>query len=602
MNNLSKYLFFLFLLSPTLSFAQNDSCFYTIRLIDTFGDGWDGAELTVVSGEKSRVYTLPDSSSIIYYIPVKINDRLQLFYSSGAFDEEVSYLVFDPLDKLIFNDGPFPKEGLVLDLIACPSCPNPSTMTVNTSNESAIVNWEKSVRASNYKIEYGPKGFIKGNGTTLRTQDTFITIPNLQIFTAYDIYLSTSCVFQDSFQITLDTSITSLKTSFFTRYNKDVGIASVNMPNTDCGLSANEKITIALENFGDNPQSLIPFFFSVNGMDGGVMTPSDGFYTNILSKDSIVNFTFETTYDFSAIGEYEIAVWTALTGDEQVTNDTANLIIRNNPIISQLPYNQSFEAESNWYSDVADSISWNLGETDKTEINPLGNNPTSWFVSIDSSINQADTIYLNSPCFDFSALEQGPTFSFQYFMNLNSSGSQFWLEVSTDQGTNWRRVIGDETANNWYDDASETAFVSNTFSWITASTTLSFTARESNVQIRFVFEGTEGEDEGQKLAIDDIRITPNFSTSTNQIDLVNDFQLFPNPSNGLVNLELALDKAATTKYQIVDILGRPILESAIIKKQNIQQVFDLKNQPKGVYFLQIAIDNQLISEKIFLLD
>ena len=138
-------------------------------------------------------------------------------------------------------------------------------------------------------------------------------------------------------------------------------------------------------------------------------------------------------------------------------------------------------------------------------------------------------------------------------MNLNSFGSRFWIEVSTDQGANWRRLIAVETASNWYDDASEVAFVSNTFAWITASNTLSFTARERDVRLRFVFEGAAGENEGQKLAIDDINILPNFSTATNQLNVVNDFRLFPNPSNRLVKLELDLGKTTQVEYQIVDI-------------------------------------------------
>ncbi len=600
MNYLQRIFLFITLLFPILSVAQNDTCFYNIQLVDFFGDGWDGAELTVVSSEISTTYTLPDSSIIVYQIPVIRNERLQFFFSGGLYDEEISYLIFDPQGDLIFNDGPFPKEGLVLDLIACPSCPTPTTIQVNTAAESAIANWSANENAYNYSIEYGPEGFELGNGITLTTQDTFLNIPNLKAFTPYDIYVSTICLLEDSTATALDTSLIRLKSSFTTRYHKDVGIASINMPNSGCGLSIDEKINITLKNYGGNPQTLIPFFFSVNGKDGGVMTPTDGFYTDILSKDSIAVFTFETSYDFSPAGVYEIAVWTALTGDEQVTNDTAHLSIRNSTSINQMPYNQSFETENNWYRDLADSISWQLGETDSTAIAPLGNSPRSWYVTIDSSLNQADTIYLNSPCFDFSALAQDPTFAFQYLLNLNSFGSQFWIEVSTDHGDNWRRLIADESASNWYDDASEIAFVSNTFAWITASNTLSLTAREREVRIRFVFEGAAGENEGQKLAIDDINILPNFSTSTNQLNLVNDFRLFPNPSNGLVKLELDLDKTAKVQYQIVDILGRPIFESAAIKGQAVERILDFKNQPKGMYFLRLSVDNQLVTKKIFI--
>ena len=332
------------------------------------------------------------------------------------------------------------------------------------------------------------------------------------------------------------------------------------------------------------------------------MTPSDGFFTNVLDKDSIANFTFEMSYDFSAIGEYEIAVWTELTGDEQVSNDTAYFTLINSSTINQLPYNQTFEGNNNdWYSDAEENISWNLGPSEKGQITPLLISPNNWFITIGSSHNQIDTIYLNSPCLDFSAFNEDPTLSFQYFMNVNDFSNQFWVEVSTDDGVNWRRLLGDETANNWYDNFSESAFIRNTFSWVSASNTLSFTAKEPAVQVRYVFKATAEETAGQKLAIDDIKIQPNFSTATTQLDLVNDFRLYPNPSKGILQLVLALDKTADVQYQIMDVLGRPVFESAVVKGQEIQQTLDFKGEPKGIYFLSVNIDNQLITKKMFLI-
>ena len=602
MNTLKKQFFYLILLLPTLSTAQNDTCYYTIQLVDFFGDGWDGAALTIVSNNQTNTYTLPDSSIITYQIPVQQNEQVQFFFSSGLFDEEIAYSIFDPAGKLIFNDGPFPREGIVVDLIACPSCPIAANIQVNTSSESAIVSWQSSENAINYNLEYGLKGFELGKGIHLSTQDTLIKIPNLNTFTDYDIYLSSACLSRDAIITVLDTSLTQLKASFTTRYNIDVGIASVDMPNSGCGLSDKEKIKISLKNYGGNPQTLIPFFFSVNGIDGGVMTPTDGFYTDILSKDSIAIFIFETTYDFSPPGMYDIAVWTALTNDEQKTNDTSFINIRNTPIIHQTPYNQTFETENNhWFSSIKEGAYWQLGLTNETQIPHLPNSPSSWYTTVDSSFKKVDTIYLTSPCFDFSSQDQDPIFSFQYLMDSNNTNSQFWVEVSTDQGMNWRRLIADETASNWYDNTSGTTFISNTSGWITASNSLSLTAKEQIIQIRFAFEVKAEETVGQKLAIDDIRIQPNVSTATNQLAVINNFRMFPNPSNGLVNLELALDRVINVQYQVVDILGRPIFESETIKEQNIQHVLDIKHHSKGIYFLRLNIDNQSITKKLLLL-
>ncbi len=96
--------------------------------------------------------------------------------------------------------------------------------------------------------------------------------------------------------------------SFQTYWSDDVGTA-VLTPVSGCDLGV-EPVKIIMQNYGANPQSLIPFRFTVNGFDAGVPQPQDGFYTGVLGKDSMATIEFETTYNFSAPGEYLIKVFT----------------------------------------------------------------------------------------------------------------------------------------------------------------------------------------------------------------------------------------------------------------------------------------------------
>jgi len=189
MNTTKKYLTFLLYILPLILTAQNDTCNYKIQFIDFLGDGWDGAALTVVIQGDTNRYTLPDSTIGFVDIPAIQNERLQFFFSAGAFDEEISYIIFDPLGAIIFNDGPFPDTGLVVDVIACPSCPVPTDLQVDTRDNTALVQWTPSDNASIYSLEYGEKGFLLGNGEQLTTMDTFILITDLLPFVEYDLYL-----------------------------------------------------------------------------------------------------------------------------------------------------------------------------------------------------------------------------------------------------------------------------------------------------------------------------------------------------------------------------------------------------------------------------
>ena len=50
--------------------------------------------------------------------------------------------------------------------------------------------------------------------------------------------------------------------------------------------------------------------------------PTDGFYTGVISNDSTATLEFETTFDFSAFGEYTIDAWTELENDADINNDS----------------------------------------------------------------------------------------------------------------------------------------------------------------------------------------------------------------------------------------------------------------------------------------
>lgn len=518
MNTLKHFFIFSLCFLPVFLTAQNDTCNYRIQLIDFFGDGWDGAELIVVTSADTNRYTLPDSTIRFVDIPAIQNETLQIFFSSGAFDEEISYIVFDPMGEIIFNDGPFPDTGLVVDIIACPSCPVPTDITISTKDKESFLQWNKVDQVKRYLIEYGIKGFSLGEGELLSTTDTFITIPDLLPFTEYDVFVSSLCEVS-SFPppVEIEFSLMNLFTNFTTRYAKDVGITSITMPNSGCGLSDSEMITIGLKNFGANPQSLIPFRFSVNGMDGGVMIPSDGFYTNVLSKDSIAFIEFETTYDFSQAGTYEVAVWTELEGDSQIANDTAYLLVQSIPTISELPYSQDFEiADSDWFTiDETAEMTWQLGNTNVARVHSFYGGTNSWLLEITKAMDASEQTYLYSPCLDFSTYEDDLKIAFQLQVNTIESTSSCWVEMSIDEGENWQRIDSIDTSVNWYNNATYTAWTNATDVglWRYVETPLPNSARQATVQLRIVFANGENEPVGRKITVDDIQLFPQNTTN-----------------------------------------------------------------------------------------
>lgn len=83
-------------------------------------------------------------------------------------------------------------DSVVVETI--PPCPMSTNLIVNTVGpDSAQISWIPGGSAVNYGIEYGPKGFTPGTGSTMSVVDTFAVIKPLSVLTQYDFYVYDSC-------------------------------------------------------------------------------------------------------------------------------------------------------------------------------------------------------------------------------------------------------------------------------------------------------------------------------------------------------------------------------------------------------------------------
>lgn len=78
--------------------------------------------------------------------------------------------------------------------------------------------------------------------------------------------------------------------------------------------------------------------------------------------------------------------------------------------------------------------------------------------------------------------------------------------------------------------------------------------------------------------------------------------VFPNPSNGIFNLELTEKmKAGDWLLDLFNLQGELILQRAIDPMQK-QIILDLSNYSSGIYFLELKSDNKILSKKLILND
>ena len=494
--------------SFTTTFAN--PCDYTIQLYDSFGDGWNGSILNVSVGGIGTDYTiLPTQNggdSAIYTINAGSNIPLIFTYTAGSFQNEVSYNILDPNGNIIFSDGPNPATGVVFETFACPTCPGALNLTVDqVFGLSADVSWIDSDSAGVYIVEYGPTGFLPGTGTTFSTTAANAMIPGLDENTEYDFYVIKNC---DNG----DTSALTGPETFMTIALNDVGIVGINSPLSGCGLGE-ETISVIMENFGSNPQSLIPFFYSVNGVPVPINVPLDGYYTNVIGKDSMEVLEFEAKYDFSAPGTYEIAAWTEMDPDSDMNNDTFYYTITSIPTIPDFPYAQNFETDNGGWavSDDSQNPSWDFGAPAGTDISNAASGVNSWVTNLTGNYNNNELSYVVSNCFDFSGLTDDPVISLSVNYDSETNWDGGWLESTIDGGQTWTKVGAVGTGINWYtvtniNTGLGDVWAGNSGGWILAKHTLDGMAGEPNVRFRFGF-GSDGSVNGfDGIGIDDVAI------------------------------------------------------------------------------------------------
>jgi hypothetical protein len=114
-------LFILLLFSST---TVGQCCFYHLVMQDSYGDGWNDGYLEVFLNDTLiRKFSASGIGSIETF-EVCNNDNLRLKYTSGQYEEENTYQIFNDAWDVIFRDGPYPKIGTVFS--ASTSCKNPA--------------------------------------------------------------------------------------------------------------------------------------------------------------------------------------------------------------------------------------------------------------------------------------------------------------------------------------------------------------------------------------------------------------------------------------------------------------------------------------------
>jgi len=89
------------------------SCTWSLEMNDSWGDGWNGSQMTVNINGTSTGYTIANGTQNIVSFAINSGDAITLTYAPGGYENEVDFILYDDVGNVIYSDGPFPQTGLI---------------------------------------------------------------------------------------------------------------------------------------------------------------------------------------------------------------------------------------------------------------------------------------------------------------------------------------------------------------------------------------------------------------------------------------------------------------------------------------------------------
>ncbi|MFL1894623.1 GEVED domain-containing protein [Aquimarina sp. 2-A2] len=105
-------------------------------------------------------------------------------------------------------------------------------------------------------------------------------------------------------------------------YANDLGVVQLVSPISGGGLTTDEFVTISIYNYGSVAQSNFPVFYSFNS--GSRVTET---FTETIAPGTSERYTFNSSVNMTAFGNYTFQIGTALGNDEDVSNDFINVSV-----------------------------------------------------------------------------------------------------------------------------------------------------------------------------------------------------------------------------------------------------------------------------------
>ena len=173
--------------------CENGSCQITITGTDSYGDGWNGASITIMqNGVTVGSFTLNyGSSTLTSNFSVCSGIPVSFIWNSSYYDDECDFTIYDGGNSVVFTANGDEVSGTFFTLAnACPSCMPAAALTIDAVTETSItISWTGD--AASYDVYNGEN--FEANVTT-----TTYTFTGLNAGTSYLFGVQAICSADDS--------------------------------------------------------------------------------------------------------------------------------------------------------------------------------------------------------------------------------------------------------------------------------------------------------------------------------------------------------------------------------------------------------------------
>lgn len=346
--------------------------------------------------------------------------------------------------------------------------------------------------------------------------------------------------------------------------SNDVGVSSINSPD-NLSNSSSEYVTVEVTNYGENSVSDFDISYQLNSNE--IVTET---FTNTIASEESASFTFDTTLNLSDIQNCQLSVFTSLENDE---NDSNNGIIQ---AFSFLDYCTPSAGSCN-----LDGIKQFILNTINVDDGGIGCNTEP----IDGPLGYADrrnlitdlSRYSGQNNYTIQAMQLWGTGSDAY--PPNSEGFAVWIDFD-DSGTFEASELLIESSFDGYGVLED--FTLN----VPTDAPLGIhILRAKAIDLTTGDNLTNPCDDFSYGEVHDYTVNIVASLGINNIELIKNFNVYPNPSNGIFNIKSDFNN---TNYKIYDILGKEVANGILSIGNNS---INISRYNDGIYILNIDLNN-----------